>query len=98
MSRVSDTRASRLTTAVAFPAMGTVNGLTAMTSPFWFRNVPQGGRNAGGGFVFDTGPGCGPKVQKGATTRGPASSKLKPRKDVAPPEKKRSLMGRRRSA
>jgi hypothetical protein len=74
------TRASRLTIAIAFPPMGTVKGLTATMSPFWSRNVPHGGRKVGGGFVFGTGPGCGPKVQKGATTRGPASSKLKPRR------------------
>src|ERR1044071_577562 len=97
MLRVRATRASRLTTAIAFPPMGTVKGLTATRSPFWSRNVPHGGRKVGGGFEFGAGPGCGPNVQKGATTRGPASSKLKPRKEVAPPEKKRSLMGSRRS-
>src|SRR2546423_4314946 len=78
--------------------MGTVNGLIVIASPFWLRNVPHGGRNVGGGFVFGTGPTCGPKVQNGATMRGPASSKLKPRSVVEPPEKKRSLMGRRLSA
>src|ERR1700753_450293 len=42
-------RASRLTTAIAFPPMGTVNGLTAMTFPFWSWNVPHGWREAVGG-------------------------------------------------
>src|SRR5437763_16230138 len=78
--------------------MGTVKGLTVTGLPFWSRNVPHGGRKAGGGFVFATGPAWGPKVQKGATTRGPASWKLKPRKEVEPPVKKRSLIGSRRSA
>ena len=65
MLRVMATRASRLTTAIAFPPMGTVNGLSATSSPSWSRNVPHGGRNSGGGLVFGTGPGCGAEGAEG---------------------------------